>query len=62
MRFRELKIHKDPNCPICRQNPTITNLEEYDYADFCGIKKQEEEEAPVEAIEAKELKRRLDQG
>ena len=62
MRFRELKIHKDPNCPICGQNPTITKLEEYDYADFCGIKKQEEEEAPVEAIEAKELKRRLDAG
>ena len=62
MRFRELKIHKDPNCPICGQNPTITKLEEYDYADFCGIKKQEEEEAPVEAIEAKELKRRLDEG
>lgn len=62
MRFRELKIHKDLNCPICGQNPTITKLEEYDYADFCGIKKQEEEEAPVEAIEAKELKRRLDEG
>ncbi|MGN0603899.1 MAG: molybdopterin-synthase adenylyltransferase MoeB [Oscillospiraceae bacterium] len=62
MRFRELKIHKDPNCPICGEHPTITKLEEYDYADFCGIKKQEEEEAPVEAIEAKELKRRLDEG
>ncbi len=62
MKFRELKIHKDPNCPICGNNPKITELEEFDYADFCGIKRQQEEEAPVEGIEAKELKRRLDAG
>lgn len=62
MRFRELKIHKDDNCPICGKNPTITEVTDYDYEDFCGIKKQREEEAPVEGIEARELKRRLDEG
>lgn len=62
MKFRELHIHKDPNCPICGNAPVISRLEEYDYADFCGIKKQQEEEIPVEGIEAKELKRRLDLG
>lgn len=62
MKFRELKIHKDPNCPICGSHPSITELEEYDYEDFCGIKQQEKEDEPVEGISAKDLKRRLDQG
>lgn len=62
MKWRELKICKDPNCPVCGQNPTITELEEYDYADFCGIKQKEEDDEAVEAMEAKELKRRLDEG
>jgi adenylyltransferase/sulfurtransferase len=62
MKWRELKICKDSNCPVCGENPTITELEEYDYEDFCGIKRQEEENEAVEGIEAKELKRRLDEG
>ena len=61
MRWRELKICKDPSCPVCGSDPTITELEEYDYEDFCGLKEDEDEE-PVDAIEAKELKRRLDAG
>ncbi len=61
MRFRELKIRKNPNCPVCGQNPTITQLENYDYEDFCGLKQQEKEDV-VEGIEAVELKRRLDAG
>src|SRR4028118_483177 len=35
MKFRELKIRKDPSCPVCSANPTITELQDYDY--FCGI-------------------------
>ena len=62
MKFRELHVTKNPNCPICGKNPTITKLKEFDYEDFCGIKKQEEEEEPVEAIAAKNLKQRLDNG
>ena len=62
MRFRELKIDKDPECPICGKHATIKELEEFDYEEFCGLKKQEEEEAPVEAIEARVLKQRLDNG
>lgn len=61
MKWRELKICKDPDCPVCGKNPSITELEEYDYEDFCGIKQQEEENEAVEGIEAKELKRRLDE-
>lgn len=35
MRFRELKLRKDPNCPICGERPTIRAL--IDYEEFCGI-------------------------
>ena len=62
MRWRELKIRKDPRCPICGETPTITELEEYDYEDFCGIKTREAEDETVEGIEPKELKRRIDAG
>ena len=46
MKFREFKLRKDPKCPVCRENPTITELIDYDQ--FCGIpqaKAAEEEEA-----------------
>jgi len=35
MEFRELKLRRDPKCPICGDNPTITEL--VDYEEFCGI-------------------------
>jgi adenylyltransferase/sulfurtransferase len=35
LRFRELKLRKDPDCPICGNNPTIHEL--IDYQAFCGI-------------------------
>ena len=35
MKFRELKLRKDPQCPLCGENPTITQL--IDYEMFCGI-------------------------
>jgi adenylyltransferase/sulfurtransferase len=35
MRFRELKLRKNPECPVCGQNPTVTEL--IDYEHFCGI-------------------------
>ena len=39
MTFRELKIRKDPNCPVCGKNPTITKLIDYDQ--FCGLTRGE---------------------
>jgi adenylyltransferase/sulfurtransferase len=59
MKFRELKLDKDPACPICGANPTIHEL--IDYEQFCGLKKDKPEE-PVETITAKDLKERLDSG
>ncbi len=61
MSFRQLKLRKNPDCPVCGKNPTITEL--IDYEQFCGIRG---EEAPVETvggeIQVEELKRRLDAG
>jgi sulfur-carrier protein adenylyltransferase/sulfurtransferase len=42
MHFRELKLRKDPACPVCGAHPTITRL--IDYEQFCGIRGEEMEE------------------
>jgi adenylyltransferase/sulfurtransferase len=61
MSFRELKLSKDPECPVCGANPTVKEL--IDYEQFCGIRG---EETPVNTtvpeIQPEELKRRLDAG
>jgi Dinucleotide-utilizing enzymes involved in molybdopterin and thiamine biosynthesis family 2 len=58
MKFQELKLAKDPDCPVCGRRPTVTKL--IDYEQFCGLKKPREE--PVPQITAAELKQRLDAG
>jgi sulfur-carrier protein adenylyltransferase/sulfurtransferase len=61
MRFRELKLRKNPACPVCGKHPTVTQL--IDYNEFCGIRGQEKPlEAKVPEIQVEELKRRLDAG
>jgi sulfur-carrier protein adenylyltransferase/sulfurtransferase len=66
-RFREVKVPKDPSCPICGKNPTITKL--IDYQQFCGIEDPDSDElavgGPVRALTKDEitvenLKERLD--
>ena len=62
MKFRELKLRKNPNCPVCGPNRTIHQL--IDYYEFCGIR-GEEAPAPelgVPEIAPRELKSRLDRG
>jgi adenylyltransferase/sulfurtransferase len=59
MRFRELKLEKDPGCPICGENRTIHAP--IDYEMFCGLKPDREEE-PIAVLTALELKARLDAG
>jgi adenylyltransferase/sulfurtransferase len=61
MRFRELKLRKDPKCPICGENPTIHEL--IDYQQFCGI--TPEPVAPVggaDQISPTDLNARLKRG
>jgi adenylyltransferase/sulfurtransferase len=61
MNFRELKLRKNPDCPVCGTHPTITKL--IDYNEFCGIRGEEKPvEAGVPEIQVEELKRRLDAG
>lgn len=61
MKFRELKIRKDPHCPVCSANPTITELQDYEY--FCGISHEEaEEHGPQKQLTAAQLKEMLDAG
>jgi len=61
MKFRELKLRKNPDCPVCGTHPTVTRL--IDYSEFCGIRG---EETPVTSnvpeMQVEELKRALDAG
>ena len=64
MRFRELKLRKNPECPVCGDNPTVTEL--IDYQQFCGIAPETPQEASVKngipQLSVKELKKRIDAG
>jgi sulfur-carrier protein adenylyltransferase/sulfurtransferase len=61
MKFRELKLRKNTDCPACGTHRTITEL--IDYNEFCGIRGEEKPvEAGVPEIQVEELKRRLDSG
>ncbi|MGC1422539.1 MAG: molybdopterin-synthase adenylyltransferase MoeB [Terracidiphilus sp.] len=64
MRFRELKLRKNPECPVCGENPTVKEL--IDYQHFCGIVPESKEESAVKngipQLSVKELKHRIDAG
>lgn len=61
MRFREVKLRKNPECPACGTNPTIRKL--IDYEQFCGVRGEETSQtSTVPEIQPEELKRRLDAG
>jgi adenylyltransferase/sulfurtransferase len=59
MKFRELKLRRDPQCPLCGDHPTLKEL--IDYEQFCGF--SSEPSAPVEnpdEVTVQEMKRALD--
>jgi sulfur-carrier protein adenylyltransferase/sulfurtransferase len=59
MRFRELKLRRDPECPVCGDHPTVREL--IDYEQFCGIRPAAHAAAPAEPeITVEELKRAQD--
>ena len=60
MKFRELKLRKDPGCPVCGETPTVTEL--IDYEQFCGVIGAVTEDASSEALDTtvKDLKTRID--
>jgi adenylyltransferase/sulfurtransferase len=59
MSFEELRLRKDPGCPLCGDAPTIRELQ--DYPAFCGNARGQAGE-PIDEIAAVELRRRLDSG
>jgi adenylyltransferase/sulfurtransferase len=61
MKFRELKLRKNPDCPVCGTHRTINQL--IDYNEFCGIRGEEKPvDNQVPTISVEELKRRKDAG
>jgi adenylyltransferase/sulfurtransferase len=65
MSFREFKVRRNPKCPVCGDNPTVTQLIDYDQ--FCGVRGQEAPAPQAAAtaggdITVQELKARLDRG
>src|SRR3979490_1005565 len=61
MKFRTLKLRKNPACPVCGTHPTVTKL--IDYNEFCGIRGEEKSvDSATSDMQVEELKRRLDAG
>jgi len=65
MKFRELKLRKDPDCPVCGTHPTVTKLIDYDQ--FCGIVQPAQDHSSGATVSASEitpveLKAKLDAG
>ena len=60
MKFRELKLRKDPDCPVCGETPTVTEL--IDYEQFCGITGAATEDVSSEVLDTtvEDLKTRID--
>src|SRR5215218_1985435 len=58
MKFREFKLRKDPKCPVCGENPTVTKL--IDYEEFCGMAAHQglAPDTKLEEISATELNAR----
>ena len=60
MKFRELQLRKNPDCPICGSHPTVKEL--IDYEEFCGLNAPSEQVGEEFQITASELKGKLSDG
>jgi sulfur-carrier protein adenylyltransferase/sulfurtransferase len=58
MKFRELKLRRDPACPVCGDHPTIKEL--IDYEVFCGIEPTPVDNGNPDEVTVQEMKRALD--
>jgi len=62
MRFRELKLRRDRDCPVCGDHPTVTQL--IDYQEFCGMRPAPAQTAPtggvIDPVEVKQMQDRGD--
>ena len=57
-KFRELKLRRDPQCPVCGEHPTITKL--IDYEQFCGIVPEPALAANPDEVTVQDMKKALD--
>jgi sulfur-carrier protein adenylyltransferase/sulfurtransferase len=55
VKFRELNLRRDPQCPVCGENPTI--FSPIDYEQFCGLR----DEPPIPTMSTHDLKQRMDE-
>jgi molybdopterin/thiamine biosynthesis adenylyltransferase/rhodanese-related sulfurtransferase len=61
MTFRAFKVRRNPKCPVCGDQPTVTQL--IDYEQFCGVRGGEAPAAgAADELTVEELKRRIDRG
>jgi sulfur-carrier protein adenylyltransferase/sulfurtransferase len=62
MRFRELKLRRDPECPVCGEHPTIREL--IDYHQFCGVPREPAAQGGSREgqMDVTELKAKIDRG
>jgi adenylyltransferase/sulfurtransferase len=58
MKFRELKLRRDSQCPVCGEHPTIKEL--IDYETFCGIVPESEPTANPDEVTVQDMKKALD--
>jgi adenylyltransferase/sulfurtransferase len=58
MKFRELKLRRDPQCPVCGENPTIKEL--IDYEMFCGIEPPSKQNEDPDEVTVQDMKKALD--
>ena len=58
MKFRELKLRRDPQCPICGEHPTIKEL--IDYEVFCGIVPRTGKSGNPDEVTVQDMKKALD--
>ncbi|MBQ6442151.1 MAG: molybdopterin-synthase adenylyltransferase MoeB [Lachnospiraceae bacterium] len=61
LKSRIVEIKKNPSCPLCGTHPVITEVEDFDYEEFCGLK-ETEEEAVIEGFTPEELASRIENG
>src|SRR6185369_12358818 len=58
MKFRELKLRRDPQCPVCGENPTVKEL--IDYEQFCGIAPEPPPTENPDEVTVQDMKRAVD--
>jgi len=60
MKFKEMKLRKDPKCPLCGTNKTITELIDYEF--FCGVAPEQKKTVHIEEIDVEDVEEAIKSG